>query len=191
MLTNALIKEDDVVLVVVDIQERLLPAISGAGYIKAGCEKLIKGFAETKTPIIVTEQYPKGLGATDAQIKEACTEAEKTGSTVSYIEKTTFACTGEKSFLETLNTTRKNQVVLCGIETHVCVLQTAMELLGMGKEVFIASDAVSSRSEANRETGLLRMSNAGCIITNIESTLLELIRDSKHPSFKAISKLIK
>ncbi len=165
-------------LVVIDIQERLAAVMPMREAVVRATGILLEAAARLDVPVLVTEQYPKGLGATVPGV--ACKLPQGTPR----IEKTCFsACAA-------LPLTRP-QVVLTGMEAHVCVLQTALELVAAGREVFVVRDAVCSRTEANYSNALARMQAAGVILTNTESVIFEWLRDAAHEQFRAVSKLIR
>jgi nicotinamidase-related amidase len=168
----------DSALVVIDIQERLAAAMPARDSVVRATGILLEAAGRLNVPVLITEQYPKGLGATVPDVAVKLPE----GST--RIEKTCFSASGA------LVLTRP-QVVLAGMEAHVCVLQTAVELAAAGREVFVVADAVCSRTEANYSNALARMSSAGIIITNTESVIFEWLRDAAHEHFRAISRLIR
>ena len=175
----------DTALVVIDIQERLTPAMNQEEYgeLKNNVIRLSKGFTMMDMPVVATQQYTKGLGGTDAEI---IAEIKS-----DYVEKTTFSCCGEKSFIETLKNQGVKTVVVTGMETHVCVLQTVIDLLDAGFNVHVAADAVCSRSAFNRDVALRYMEKAGAVITVTETVLFQLVGDAKDENFKAVSKLVK
>ena len=165
-------------LVVIDMQERLAAAMAARDEIIRATGILLEAAGRLDVPVVVTEQYPKGLGATIAQV------ASKLPAACTRVEKTCFS--GSRML-----TLTRPQVVLAGMEAHVCVLQTALDLAADGREVFIAADAVCSRTEANRANALARMERAGIVITNSESIVFEWLRDAAHEQFRAISRLIR
>lgn len=168
----------------IDAQERLMPHISNHEHIVPRMARLINGAKALELPIVVSEQYKKGLGDTVAELKSLIAGEP-------HFEKVTFsACDDESTMTHVQSLSRKN-VVLCGIETHVCVMQTAMDLLAHGLQPIVVRDAVSSRFEIDHETALRRLEHAGAIVTTSESILFELCRSSKAPAFKAISGLVK
>ncbi|MFN8548659.1 MAG: isochorismatase family protein [Candidatus Eisenbacteria bacterium] len=142
-----MIRREDAILVVVDVQEKLLPHIAEAERVIGAIEKLIDGFRIVGAPVLVTEQYRKGLGPTTERLVVAATGGDPSG--FSPIEKMTFGCVAHLPFRQALDASERRQVVLCGIEAHVCVLQTALQLLAIGFEVFLAADATSSRDLRN------------------------------------------
>ncbi|MDR3364506.1 MAG: hydrolase [Clostridiales Family XIII bacterium] len=179
------IRKGEAVLVVVDLQERLIPAMREGASAVAEAAKLIRGFEAAGCPVLVTQQYTKGLGETVPEIKEAF-------ASFSHIEKSAFSAMGEPGFADALGRTGKKAVVLCGVEAHVCVLQSALDMLEAGYDVFLAVDAVSSRKERDEKPAIKRMLHSGVLPTTAESVLFELLdNDSKSETFKTISKLIK
>lgn len=179
------VSKENTALVVVDVQERLAPAMDSKVYerIKNNIIKLIRGFKILDVPVIITQQYTKGLGNTVSEIVE---EAGK-----DHIEKVAFSCCGEKAFIEELRNKGVNTVILTGMETHVCVLQTAVDLLAEGFQVHVAADSVCSRAKFNWEIGLRYMEKAGAFVTVSEIVLFQLLGAAGTPEFKEISKLVK
>lgn len=174
-------------LVVIDIQERLaaaMPAEVIAGVVHQ-TEILIAAARELGLPVILTEQYPRGLGATIASLQAALEPDTQP------IEKLTFSCCGVEPFSAALETHAVQDVILCGIETHVCVYQTALDLLSGGRRVFLAADAVCSRSKQNHKLGLKSMRQAGVIVGSVEMFLFQLLKEASGDTFKAISRLVK
>ena len=144
---------------------------------------LVQAAQLLQVPILVTEQYPQGLGETLPEIKQFL-------PTNKPIAKTAFSACSEPKFNQLLH--RDNsQIVLAGMEAHVCVLQTALALLQDSKTVFVVEDAILSRSPANKTNALARLRDAGCVITNTESVVFEFVSNANHEAFKVISKLIK
>lgn len=172
-------------LVIVDFQEAFREMIPDFAEISANITKIGTGFRILNLPIIVTEQYPKGLGNTAEEILKILP------THFHCIEKTAFSSCGASAFIEKLDATNTKQVLLCGLETHICVNQTAHDLLNEGYDVHILVDAVGSRSPINKEIGLSKMKINGVVPTCVEMALFELMRDSKHEHFKEIQSLIK
>ncbi|MFH0911882.1 MAG: hydrolase [Planctomycetota bacterium] len=191
MAGASLLSAERAVLVVVDIQERLLPVISDGQEVAANTVRLIRGAKELGVPIVLTEQYPKGLGPTVPKVREAVEEARAASRKVAYVAKTAFGCTGDEAFVRALKELGRKQVVLCGIEAHICVLQTALGLIAEGYETFVAADAVGSRKMSHCILALKRLMQAGATLAVTESVLYEMLRDSGHPAFKAICRLVK
>jgi len=177
----------DSILVLVDVQERLAAAMEPAALaaLKKNAGILIQAAAWLDVPMLATEQYPKGLGRTVAEL------AERLPPSASRIEKTCFSCAGEPSFTVAVQRAGRAQIVLAGMEAHVCVLQSALDLHSAGFEVFVAADACCSRSTKNHRNAMDRMRAAGVIVTNTESTVFEWLRDAGHERFKAVSALVR
>jgi nicotinamidase-related amidase len=178
------INKEEAILVIVDVQERLFPVMKGKEELEETLVKLIKGCKILGVPMLVTEQYTKGLGLTIPGLREALGEYEP-------IEKTAFSIMGEPAFVETLKQTGRKKVILAGIETHVCILQSALDLLAAGYEVFLVMDGVTSRSNSDKKYAQRRISEAGAIGTTYESILFELLIGAREPGFKDISNLVK
>jgi nicotinamidase-related amidase len=172
------------VLAVIDLQERLVPSIAGNEAILAQTAKLIAAAGILKIPILVTEQYPEGIGPTVPALKTML-------GGVPTVSKRTFSCCREPGFMAALEKLPRCQILICGIETHVCIYQTVADLVAHGYQVQVAADAVSSRTEANKAIGLTRIQQAGGGITSVESALFELLETSACPEFKPVVKLIK
>lgn len=168
--------------VIIDVQQRLLSAMPDAiGKSVVKQARILLQAAQTLAiPVAITEQYPKGLGAT-------VSELQRDDIT---IEKTCFSCADSDDFMASLYTSHRKQVVLAGMESHICVLQTALALLEQGYQVFVVEDAVCSRTELSKDNSMQRLRQAGVIITSTESVLFEWLKDAKHPEFKTLSKLI-
>jgi nicotinamidase-related amidase len=174
------------IVMLVDIQDRLLSAMPD-GVRARMIEQisiLLTAANVLDVPVMITEQYPKGLGTTDNEL------TKMVKSDVPIIEKTRFSCAQVEAVRLHLEKQGRNKVVLVGMETHICILQTAMDLLGMGYQVYVLEDAVSSRSKSNQYNALQRMRAGGVVITNVESSLFEWIGDAQHPEFKTLAKLI-
>lgn len=185
MTSPSLIDVRNALLVIVDVQEAFRSPIDDFERITRNIAVAAKGCRALDVPIVVTEQYPKGLGPTAEEIRNALPED------ASVCEKSTFSACGSPSFEETLETLGRTEVILCGVETHICVFQTAHDLVSKGLQVNLLTDCVASRFEADRHSALKRMETLGVIHTTVEMALFELMRDSKHPKFKEIQGLIK
>ncbi|MCF6174281.1 MAG: hydrolase [Victivallaceae bacterium] len=172
-------------LVVVDIQERLITAMAGMDICLKKSQIMLNAANSLGLDTIVTEQYPRGLGNTVPELQELF------ASEWAIIEKTTFSCCGETQFMIELERKKRLSIVIMGIETHVCVQQTVLDALAEGYQVFVLSDAVTSRSTEDRQVAIELMRDAGAVITTVESYLFMLMRDAKHPAFKTVSKLIR
>jgi len=184
-MSQLTVTADQSQLVVIDMQNKLcsiMPDIDLQEVIN-NCSRLIQAFNMLEVPIAITEQYPQGLGETVAEISKHL-------ESVKPIAKTSFSACGEPQFKQKLHRD-KSQIIITGLETHICVLQTAADLIAMGKQVFVVEDAVISRTHQNKVNALARLRDAGCIIASTESVIFELLGNAQHESFKAISKLIK
>jgi len=170
---------------VVDLQEAFRFPINDFAQIVSRTSILLRGFQILDLPVIITEQYPKGLGRTAEEILLSLP------NDFEFIEKNTFSCCGASLFMEKLRETGASQILLCGLETHVCVNQTAHDLLNENYEVHLLTDCVSSRFSHDREAGLCKMRASGVVSSSVEMALFELMRDSKHEQFKEIQNLIK
>jgi nicotinamidase-related amidase len=179
-----ILERNNSILVIVDIQERLVPAMDQKEKVYASCLHLIEAAKLLNVPIVITEQYPKGLGATVNEIREVLPAYEP-------LEKITFDCCRGDGFLEKIASLSRQQIILTGMETHVCVLQTCLSLLQEGYEVHLVSDAVCSRKKHDYVTAKEMMRDAGSVITCTETVLFQLLEKAGTPEFKAISKRIK
>ena len=171
-------------LVVVDVQERLLPAIFESQRVVQNTVRLIQGAAILQVPIFATEQYRKGLGATAPELARAIPGFAP-------MEKLAFSACGATGFLPALESKKVSEAILCGIEAHVCVSQTCLDLLENGFRVFVVADAVSSRTAENYRVGLDRMRAAGAVIVSTEMVLFELLEQAGTAEFKQILSLVK
>jgi len=173
-------------LVVVDIQEKLLPAIANKDLLVKNAQLLIRLAGMLKLPIIVSTQYKRGLGETVPEIASLVTDAVP-------LDKTEFGCFNNEGFCSAVKTLPGNRttVLLCGMETHICVMQTALGAMNQGYLVHVASDAVGSRSEWNYHIGLNRMQDAGAVISSTEMMMYELLRSSSSPIFKELLPYLK
>jgi len=172
-------------LVVVDVQERLCPAMSFFDEALVVMRRALQTADILDVDTLVTEQYPRGLGATIPAIMEVVP------SSAPVLAKTTFSCWGADGFLAALEARGTRALVLIGMETHVCVQQTALEALERGYEVVLLGDAVCSRRPQDREFALGLMRASGVSITTFEALVFSWLADSKHPCFKAVSALVK
>lgn len=178
------IKIEDALFCLVDVQEKLFPHMVNKDIVEKNLVTLIKGLRIHYIPFIVNEQYKKGIGETIPALKELV-ESDP------HFEKTTFSCCGNPSTLETIKKSGKKIVIVAGIETHVCVLQTCLDLLEEGYQPVLVTDCVSSREQYNTIMAIERLVQAGVIPTTYESLLFELTVNAKNPNFKAISALVK
>jgi nicotinamidase-related amidase len=171
-------------LIVIDVQDRLWPVIVEKDRLLENLVRLVKGAVILGLPIVVTEQYPKGIGATVAELAAALPAGTP-------IEKLTFSAWGVPAFGEALRARGITEPILCGIEAHVCVCQTCLDLLDAGLRPFVVADAVSSRTAENCRLALERMRTAGAIIVSTEMILFELLERAGTPEFKQILALVK
>ena len=181
---NKLLKSEKTALLIIDIQERILPVISNHQRVVDNTLKLIKGFKVMSLPIYFTEQYPKGLGPTVSSLIEELGELKP-------FDKMSFSCSGAGDLFEEFKKKNLSQIVICGIESHVCVQQTVLDLIENRIQVNLAADAVSSRKEIDYNTSLERMRQHGAEVTTTESILFELLNICGTPQFKDISKIVK
>jgi nicotinamidase-related amidase len=170
-------------LVVVDMQEAFRTAVLDFDEVVRNVATLVRGARILGVPTLVTEQYPKGLGHTVPEVSEHLD--------VTPIEKVSFSAVEANGFSGALHAARRDQVLLCGIEAHVCVNQTAQDLIADGAEVHVAQDAVTSRTAENRALGVHRMERSGAIATSVETALFELLRQAGTPEFKEVQALVK
>ncbi|MBD3224287.1 MAG: isochorismatase family protein [Caldithrix sp.] len=178
------IKKEQTAAVLIDVQERLFPHIHEHKNLEHNLLRFIKGLNVLEVPLLITQQYTKGIGQTIPSLANAI-------DPFSPIEKMSFSCCGAKPFMDKLTELDPNFILLFGIETHVCVLQTALQLLDDGYQPVIAEDCVSSRKANDKFIAIERMRQAGCVITTYESVLFELTQVAGTETFKNISKIIK
>lgn len=174
----------DSLLLVIDVQQRLTPHIDGHRRVVSRIARLINGMQALQVPIMVNEQYKKGLGETVPELQPLLLEEP-------HFEKVTFSGYDDRATMQAIQQQSKKHIIICGIETHVCVMQTALDLLAAEHTPVIVCDAVGSRFAEDRETALIRLRQAGAILATSESILFELCRSSKAPAFKTISSLVK
>jgi len=178
-----ILKENSIGLVV-DIQERLVPVMEENGLFVDNCIKLIKGLQILGLPVLFTQQYTKGLGETIPEIKSVIKDFQ-------FIEKNDFSCLDNLEVVEKLKLSRARNLIICGIESHVCVLQTAIDLKEAGYVPVVVMDCVSSRSFDTMDLASERFRYEGIMMTSLESILFELTRSASSSEFKEISKLVK
>ncbi len=171
-------------LLIIDVQEKFREHIHNFQETMHNIVVMAEGAKLLDVPVFVTEQYPQGLGKTVREIAEVVQLAQE-------FEKTAFSCCQDSKFIEALKNTGRKQIVVCGIETHVCVNQTVLDLLNLDYQVHVVVDAVSSRNPENKNRGLQKMQTAGALMSSAEMSLLELVGDSGKPVFKSVQRLIK
>jgi len=179
-----MLQREQTIFLVVDIQERLLPAISGAGEIERNAVKLLKIARLLELPILITEQYSRGLGPTCASLLTALGEYKP-----QLLEKMSFSAYKNNEIKKILEP--YPFIVLCGIECHVCVCQTALDLRATGKEVHVITECTGSRKEENYRLGLERMRQAGIVLSSVEMAAFELMQTASYKNFKAVLEIVK
>lgn len=184
-MKNSLLDRKRTGLMVIDVQDRLFSLVERQCDVMHGIELVIKGFKIMGLPIVVTEQYPEKMGMTIEALRKVL------GDSYHPVSKRTFSCLGEEGLNQKILSLPVDQWVLVGIETHVCILQTAKALLRAGKEVVVLNDCITSRSIYDYSTAIAEMRDEGVRITSVETVLFELLQDSRIPEFKEISQLIK
>ncbi len=168
-------------LVVIDVQEAFRKAVPNFDEVASASATLVRGAAAIGIPIVITEQYPSGLGATVAEIAEHLPEG------IEPLEKVRFSAAEVDGF----DLGERDQALVCGVEAHVCVNQTVLDLVDEDVEVHVAADAVGSRTQANRDLGLAKMERAGALVTSVEMALFELLGGADADAFKQVQGLIK
>jgi isochorismate hydrolase len=179
-----MLRTEDTLLLVIDVQEKLFRVMYEKEQLLSNLRKLAQGCSLLGIPALVTEQNPAGLGPTVPDVATLLPDAEKAA-------KFSFSYCAESGFVDQLKATNRHQILVCGIESHICVYQTAMDLMDAGFEVQVVCDAVSSRTGQNKELALRRLETEGAKITGVEMALFELLRSAKAEQFKAVSALIK
>jgi nicotinamidase-related amidase len=172
-------------LVVIDMQEAFRPVIQDFSEVAGRISKAVQGAQLLELPVIVTEQYPKGLKHTAAEILPHLPEQSST------IEKICFSSCGADEFQQQFISRNLRQAIVCGIEAHICVAQTVLDLLAQNIEVHLLVDCITSRKRDSKEVALARMTQAGAVLSNLEMSLFEMLRTADSPHFKAIQSLIK
>ncbi len=178
------LKLNETAAIVIDVQEKLFPLIHEHDQLAKNMSILIQGLKILGIPLLVTQQYSKGLGETVSTIKEAIGDYH-------HIEKMTFSCCGDEGFMNELKKLNKKNVILMGIESHVCVLQTALDLIAENFQPVLIEDCVSSRKPNDKRIAVKRIKQAGAIVSTYESILFELTEISGTDLFKSIVKLVK
>ena len=180
-----LLVNGETTLVVIDVQEAFRSVIPEFATVASRISTVVRGFQVLDAPVLVTEQYPKGLGPTAEEITFVLPDDHAA------FEKTAFSSCGAAAFVSRLEELGTKQVVVCGLETHICVSQTAHDLIDRGYQVHVLTDAVCSRFDFNKTSGLAKMQAAGVLPSSVEMSLFELMSDSRHARFKEIQALIK
>jgi len=183
-LSDLFLREQDSLLLVVDIQDKLLLTMSHGKQVVENSTKLVKAANLLNVPILVTEHYPQGLGATVATLAGELDKATK-------LEKMTFSCCRGEGMLELVKQSGRKQLIICGMETHVCVLQTVLDLLKDGVRAFVVADAVCSRTKLNWRTALAQIEQAGGTVTIAEAVIFQWLERADRPEFKQALDIIK
>lgn len=178
-----LLDNENSLLLIIDVQEKFRKIIQDFSNLTRNISILVEASKILNLPVIVSEQYPQGLGNTAAEL-QSCLGAHET------FAKQVFSCCQQEDFVNHLQSIKRKQVLVAGIETHVCVSQTVHDLLALGFSPQVVFEATASRSAKNKEIGLEKMSRAGAIITSIETALFELLKNSSSQSFKSVQRLI-
>ena len=179
-----LLSVEDAVLMVIDMQGNLYESMQDKQFLQENVRKLIRGMQVFGIPVIVTEQIPEKLGPTIDPVTSLLPDVRR-------IPKSDFSCCGDEKIMKALKSVKRRQVLLCGIEAHVCVYQTAVDLLEFGYEVHLVADAVSSRTAMNRQIGIDKMRDQGAHLASTEMVLFELIRSAEDPKFREIFTIVK
>jgi nicotinamidase-related amidase len=176
---------EQAVLIVIDVQAKLTPAMPPKVYerLRATTAMLVEAAGLLGVPVVTTEQYPQGIGHTVPELAAACAGG--------VIEKTTFGCCGEPAFLAALQKLGRRQVIVTGMEAHVCVYQTVLGLIATGYHVHLVRDAICSRTKEDYRAGVSNAARAGALVITAEMALFQLLKDSRHEQFRAISRLVK
>lgn len=179
-----MISSKGTLLLIIDVQGRLAQSVVEPAALERNINKLVRACKILDVPVILTEQYPKGLGSTISSVKELLEDNV-------VVEKISFSCCGTPEFMRQLRSFNRNDILVAGMETHVCVYQTAVDLVEFGYNVHLVTDCVSSRTEENRILGIRCIEKAGASMTSTEMAVFELLRLAEGDQFKAISKIIK
>jgi nicotinamidase-related amidase len=185
VLEKFYLDRDSAVLLVIDVQEKLCKAMDSEvlRQLTGNVSTLLEAAKEMQIPVLVTEQYTRGLGETLPEIREKIP--------VPAVEKMSFSCCGDEAFMNRLKDLGRKQVIVTGMESHVCVLQTVLELLAQGYHVHVVTDAVMSRKKKNWKLGLNMAASAGAVITSTEAALFQLLKVAGTEEFKKLSKLVR
>ena len=190
--SNGLLADrNEAALVLIDLQERLVAVMDERERVLAGAVRLARTFALVGAPIIVTRQYPQGLGSTEPVLETALLELAEAGSRVLGVDKTTFCCSREPAFLEALSATGRSQVVIAGMETHICVVQTALALTAHGFRVHVVHDACCSRRDCDHDIALSRLRACRVTVTSAESVMYEAVGRSGTDEFRRLLSIVK
>ena len=184
MRHNLILNRENSMLVVIDFQQKLLAALEKSEKLVQACANMVRFAKILKLPILWTEQYPKGLGPTADEIAAELADLQP-------IEKLTFSCFGEPRFVESLSRNSAKQLIVCGIETHICVEQTVLDGIACGYDVHLVADACGSRKKKDHKAGLRKMEQGGAVLTCMEMALYEMLGRSDTKEFREALKLVK
>jgi nicotinamidase-related amidase len=179
-----MLKLENTAVIIIDMQAKLWNVMSEKEALLANVQKLVKGIQVLGVPIVLTEQNPQGLGPTMPELMQLLTETQP-------IPKFCFSCHQDKNFEQTIFRLKKQQLLICGIESHICVYQTALDLMNHGYEIQVIADAVSSRVPTNRDITLMRVQSEGAKLTTVEMALYELLQTAENPKFKEMLRVVK
>jgi len=182
---------ESTVLVIVDVQERLASAMAHKDRVVERVRLLVRAASITRCPVVVTRQYPQGLGDLVPAVLDAIAAAETEGTSVSYTDKVAFDCFAEPGFTAHIDRLGRTQLLIAGMESHICVTQTALAGLDHDLDVHVAADACCSRESAAHDISLTRLSRAGVVVTTAESAAYELVARAGTPEFKALLHAVK
>lgn len=180
-----ILRTDDTLLLVVDFQEAFRSSITDFSVIGSRIATAVTGCGLLGVPVFVTEQYPKGLGPTAEEVSMSLSDDTP------IFEKTRFSAFGAEGLADRLTELGKTNILLCGLETHICINQTAHDLLENAYTVYLLTDCIGSRFDTDRQTGIAKMARSGVVTSTVEMMLFEMMLDAKHPHFKEIQQLIK
>lgn len=181
------ILKEDTLCIAIDYQEKLIPVIHDYSTVVSNTKKLLEGLKICDVPVMVTQQYTKGLGETVAELKEVLDMP----NSITAHEKTSFSAYGEEEIGKLIEQSGKKNIIVCGVESHICVLQTIIDLQNKGYQTILPIDCVGSRTEINKQGAILRAQQEGALITTYEALLFELVQGAGTDSFRAVSKLVK
>jgi len=187
----AVCRRSDAVLVVVDVQQRLAATMQRRDDVVAGAARLVRTAQLVGVPIVVTRQYPEGLGETDPVLAEVLRHVEESGHSVQHADKVAFDCFSDPGFARILSASGRSQVVLAGMETHICIAQTALHAVRSGLDVQVAADACCSRDSAANDLALERMRAAGAVVTGTQAVMYELVGEAGTDEFRALLQIVK
>ena len=179
-----MITTEDTVLVIIDVQEKLVPAMHDKETLLDNLKKMVKGARILRLPILLTEQNPAGLGPTAPEISELLPDEKP-------VSKFSFSSCGTEEFIKEITAANRQSILIVGMEAHVCVYQTAADLVNLNYDVQVVADAVASRTPQNKQIGLEKSKAAGAGITSTEIALFELVKIAKGDKFKEIIKIVK